>query len=257
MRFISLCLLAVVSLLSSCAEFNELTRDVDPFFPVKTAPSQKDTATALRQALEQGVQTAIGRLGQYDGFLQNQEARIPLPSQLDTAAEMLRQLGQQRFVTEFTTSMNRAAEQAVPVAREIFTETIRTMSLGDAVEIVQGNNTAATDYFRHRNEKDILRAFRPLVEQATRDVGVTDNYKQLITRLGPLSGMLDEDMRDIDQYITQKAADAVFRFIAKEEQAIRENPVQRTTALMKEVFKYYTGSRSEAPEIDIPASPAR
>jgi len=132
--------------------------------------------------------------------------------------------------------MNHAAEQAVPLAANIFTGAITNMTVADAKDILTGPNDAATQYFRKTSEDKLREKFEPIVKDATAQTGVTSAYKNLIKQAGPMAAFLGADAGDLDGYITQKSLDGLFKMIATEEKKIRENPVARSTDLLKKVF---------------------
>ena len=203
------------------------------------APTSAETVSAIRQALNKGVENAIGILGRADGFNANSLVRITMPNELQKADQLLRRFGQGKYADQFILSMNRAAEQAVPKAEEIFVGAIRQMSIRDALDIIKGPDDAATRYFQRTSETKLVNSFRPVVEQVTNKTGVTREYKSLVGKAGTLGQYISENARDIDGYITTKATDALFLYIAKEEKKIRDNPVERTTEILREVFGYY------------------
>jgi len=133
--------------------------------------------------------------------------------------------------------MNRAAEHAVPVAKDIFLKAIREMRLSDARAIVSGPADAATEYFQTHTREDLQAAFLPIVRKATADADVTARYKQLAERAGSLSGgFLKPETLDLDGYVTERALDGLFVKLAEEEQRIRQDPLARTTDVLKKVF---------------------
>jgi hypothetical protein len=190
----------------------------------------------LRDALSQGVKTAVKTLGQEDGFLANDLVKIPIPESLESVESTLRKLGQDEVADKFIAALNHAAEKAMPSAVSIFGEAISSMSINDAKDILEGPDDAATQYFRGRSDDDLRASFAPLVKEATDKVGVTATYKDLIKKLGPMASLLDTEKLDIDSYVTEKALDGLFLMIAEEEKKIREDPVARTTDLLKKVF---------------------
>lgn len=216
-----------------------------------TALSENEMVDGLKEALAQGVQTAVEKLGQTDGFLGDALVRIPVPEKVDMVAQTARKLGQGAYVDEFVESMNRAAEQAVPEAAEILGNAIRAMSVEDAARIVNGPEDAATKYFRKTSESTLSERFLPIVQNATESVGVTAAYKSLADQAGGniggtigglasaagLPGMegLGQDL-DLDRYVTNQALDGLFTYIAAEEKQIRENPLARSSDLLKKVF---------------------
>lgn len=203
------------------------------------SPTRTEIARALREALSRGVDSAIGTLGRHNGFYGNERVRIPLPEDLEKPAALLRRAGQDQYVDEFITTMNRAAERAVPRAASIFGDSIRRMSIDDATRIIRGPDDAATGYFRRTASPELTDAFRPAVARATESVQLTQAYKNMLDRAGPLSALVGGDARDLDGYITRLAVDALFEYIAEEEQRIRDNPVARGSELLQRVFGYY------------------
>lgn len=211
-----------------------------PEVGVAAQPTRQEAADAIRQALTQGVGRAVQQLGQEGGFRDDEQVRIPLPSQLEPLADTLGRIGQERYVQEFERSLNRAAEEAVPYASAIFARALSSMTVEDAIGIVRGTDDAATRYFRERTEPELRRAFYPIVAEQTQRVGVTQAYKDMFDQIGVFGQYLSPEMQDLDAYVTQRALDGLFLYIAEEEQRIREQPVARTTQLLRRVFGYYT-----------------
>ncbi len=199
--------------------------------------SNSEVASGLKEALANGVEAAINRLGQTDGFLSDELVRIAMPDSLKTIESIARKTGQGHYVDEFITTLNRAAEQAVPEASAILGDSIRDMSVGDAKSILNGSDDAATQYFRKSSEAQLEEKFRPVVERATNSAGVTSAYKSLLGQAGGmLGGFFNTDSLDLDRYVTDRAMDGLFKYIAIQEKQIRENPTARTTDLLKKVF---------------------
>lgn len=204
---------------------------------IESTLSQSDIVAGLKEALAKGVEHSINTLGRTDGFLGDQLVRIAMPDSLKSVEKLARSTGQGKYADEFITTMNRAAEQAVPEAATILADAIRTMTVADANAILNGPDDAATQYFRRVSESRLTEKFLPHVKQATDQVGVTSAYKSLTGHAGGmLGGFLKTDSLDVDSYVTHKAMDGLFTYIAKEEQSIRENPAARTTDLLKKVF---------------------
>lgn len=199
--------------------------------------SNSQISRGLTGALEQGIRRAVDDLGRRNGFLDNARVRIPLPRNLQRTERTLRALGQGRRVDEFIEAMNHAAEEAVPVATDVFLDSIRQMTFDDARNILfSGRADAATQFFRRTSENRLRYEFRPIVERFTEQVGVTQKYKQMMGRYGGLGRLFGQDASDIDGYITQKALDGVFMVVADEERRIRRDPIGRTTAILRTVF---------------------
>ena len=203
----------------------------------RTNVSDWEISDGLRQALFQGVRNAISDLGRHNGFLDNSRVRIPMPNSLQRTEKTLRALGQGRKVDEFVEAMNHAAEEAVPVATDIFLDSIRQMSFNDARNILfSGQDDSATQFFRRTSENRLRQEFRPIVEDFTERVGVTQKYKQLIGKYGVFGRFMGQDASDIDGYITEKALDGLFLLVADEERRIRRDPIGRTTDILRRVF---------------------
>ncbi|MEN8803631.1 MAG: DUF4197 domain-containing protein [Thiogranum sp.] len=198
--------------------------------------SQTEITAGLKEALNVGVERAISLLGQDGGFLDDAKVRIPMPDSLQTIERGLRGAGQDAIADEFVATMNHAAEQAVPETSAIFVETIRNMSVTDARDILDGPDDAATRYFREQNQERLSAAILPIVQDATEKTGVTSSYKRLIGGMGFLNRFGKQDSLDLDAYVTRKTLDGLFVKLADEERQIRENPVARSTDLLKQVF---------------------
>jgi hypothetical protein len=142
------------------------------------------------------------------------------------------------MVDEFITTLNRAAEQAVPEAATILGDAIRQMSVDDARSILSGPDDAATQYFRRSSEARLSEKFLPIVQQATDQAGVTSAYKSLMKQAGGglLGGFLGSSSLDLDNYVTDQALEGLFQYIAIQEREIRENPAARSTELLQQVF---------------------
>jgi len=205
--------------------------------------SQDQVVKGLKEALGKGVQQAVSRLGHDGGFLTNLNVKIPMPEKLRPVEKTLRTLKQDKLADQFVATMNHAAEQAVPEAAGVFGDAIKGMSIEDAKAILVGTNNAATQYFRTHTETNLYAKFLPIVKQATDQTGVTSAYKQLMEKAGGAStfgsfsrSLLGTETVDVDQYVTTKTLDGLFKVVADEEKLIRENPAARTTALLQQVF---------------------
>ena len=206
--------------------------------------TQDQMAGGLKEALAQGVQYAVSSLGQSGGFLNDLGVRIPMPENLQKLEKAARAVGQGRLADDFVTTMNRAAEQAVPEAAAVLGDSVKQMSIADARSILAGTNNAATQYFRRTSETNLYERFLPIVRKATEAAGVTGAYKKMAAKaggsLGGLGGLRGTipgmEAPDLDRYVTRKALDGLFLKIAEQERQIRKNPVARTTDLLQKVF---------------------
>ncbi len=199
------------------------------------ALTEREVERGLKEALSKGVGHAVSELGRDGGFLKNLDVKIPMPEQLRSVEKALRLVGQDKMADEFVTTLNHAAEQAVPAAAGIFAGAITNMTVTDVKGILRGPHDAATEYFRKTCSSQLTEKMLPIVKTATAKVGVTGTYKQLMQNAGPAAQFLGGDV-DLDSYVTHKSLDGLFKMIAAEEKRIRENPVARTTDLLKKVF---------------------
>ena len=203
----------------------------------KSVLSNSEVVTGLKDALASGVESAIKTLGQPGGFAGNKLVEIAVPESLNSIVSAARTLGQGQYVDSFEATMNQAAEKAVPESAEILADAIRKMSVDDAMNILNGPDDAATQYFRKVSEASLTERLKPIVNQATDQAGVTAAYKNLTGQATPIIGSLMEgSMLDLDQYVTKQSLDGLFKYIALEEKSIRANPAARTTDILKKVF---------------------
>ena len=201
-----------------------------------TSLSEQTIVAGLKQALDQGIDKSVKQLGRTNGFLNDASVKIPMPDSLNKVDKGLRKIGQDKVADKFINTMNHAAEQAVQKTGGILVEAVREMSLGDAVKILNGEQDAATQYFKRTQSSKLNSTIKPIVQDATNSVGLTGTYKKMMSKAGVLAKYIDQDSIDIDQYITGKTIDGLFIKIALEEKRIRENPVARTTDILKDVF---------------------
>lgn len=194
-----------------------------------------EASQGLKAALEKSAVAAVGLLGKPDGFLGNDKVRIPLPGFLEDAAKLLRTFGQGARVDELVTAMNRAAEAAVPMAKDLLVSSVKSMNVTDAKKILTGGDTAVTQFFVEKTRDPLAIKFLPVVTQATTRVGLAEKYNQVAGKAADF-GLVKKEDANIQQYVTNKALDGLFLMIAEEEKKIRQDPVGTGSALLKKVF---------------------
>lgn len=199
------------------------------------ALGETEAAGGVRAALERGATVAVQLLGRSDGFLANPKVRIDLPPALRDLAGMLRAFGQQRRLDELVTAMNRAAEQAVPEARQLLVNAVRAMSVEDALAIVRGGDDAATRFFAAKTRVPLGERFRPIVVRTTERVALAAKYNALAGRAAQL-GLLKQEDADLPGYVTGRALDGLYLVIGEEEQRIRRDPLGAGSELLRRVF---------------------
>lgn len=203
--------------------------------PARAALGMDEAAKGVRAALERGAVAAVGLLGKPDGFLGNPQVRIPLPGALEDAAQLLSRLGQKKRVDELVTAMNRAAEQAVPEARALLVNTVRQISVEDALSIVRGGSTSVTDFFAGKTREPLGQKFLPIVTRATERVKLAERYNAFAGRAAGL-GLVKPADANLQTYVTGKALDGLYLMIGEEEKRIRADPVGTGSAILRQVF---------------------
>ncbi len=199
-------------------------------------PDSNTIAAGLKEALTIGSKNGVKNVSQQDGYFGNQLIKIPMPEKVQKTEKMLRKLGMNKEADNFILSLNRAAEKAAPQALSFFTEAIKQMTIPDAVGILRGDDTAATEFLKSKTRDKIFVAFKPVVSQAMNDVGVTRAFKAMMDKAARIP-FLKKETVDLDEYVTSKALDGLFVVVGQEEQKIRKDPVARVTDLLKQVFK--------------------
>ena len=202
------------------------------------ALSQADAAGGIRAALNNGIGNAIANCGVKDGFLGNSLIRIPLPGALRDVQSVLAPIGAGGLLTELETQLNRGAEQAVPVARDIFVDTVSNLSITDAINLVQGGGTTATDFLQTQTTPRLTSLFSPIMESALGNTGALQLVSQLdqTMRNLPFVTPLSNAKGSLIEHGVGKGLDGMFHFIGEEEKAIRANPAKRTSEILRRVF---------------------
>jgi hypothetical protein len=199
------------------------------------ALSPQQRTQGLKTALTQAAQVAVQNLGKTDGFLGNPEVRIPLPGKLQKAQGLLKVLGASKQTDALVTAMNRAAEAAVPEAKTLLLDSVKQMSVQDAVGILTGGEDAATQYFRRTTSGKLTQRFLPIVSRETGKVQLAQRYDDVAGKAAQL-GLVSEQDANLDRYVTGKALDGLFLMMAKEEAAIRKDPLGQASGILQKVF---------------------
>ena len=192
-------------------------------------------AAGVREALNVASERAVAAASKPGGFLDNPLIHIKPPKTVRKIGNALRAIGMSQQVDELEVGMNRAAERASKEAKPVFASAIRGITLQDAVGIVRGGDTAATDYFRSATEEKLRVRFKPIVASALSRVGVRNQYNALVERYRALP-LAEPTTLDLDEYTTKKTLDGLFKLLADEERKIRRDPAKRTTSLLRKVF---------------------
>ncbi len=204
------------------------------------ALSNADINAGLKEALTRGADAAVAQLGQKDGFFGNAALKIPLPPSLQKAEKAMRLFGMGKQADELVLSMNRAAEAAVPQAKTLLVEAVKEMTLEDAKGILTGGQTSATDFFRRKTQTQLAERFEPIVKTNTDKVGLAQQYNQYAGMAAQFN-LVDKKQANVAEYVTQEALDRLYTLIGEKEIAIRANPLQTGSDLLKRVFGAVSG----------------
>lgn len=197
--------------------------------------TNKDASAGIKAALQKGAEVAVSLLGQPDGFLANPKVKIPLPGYMETAASVLRMTGQGKKLDELVTTMNRAAEAAVPMGKDLLVGAVKSMSVEDAKKILSGGDNAITTFFADKTRAPLSDKFLPVVSQATQKVQLAQAYDRVAGKLAA-AGVVKGDETNIERYVTGKTLDGLYTIIGEEERKIRQDPVGTGSAILKKVF---------------------
>jgi len=197
--------------------------------------SEKEAANALKETLDKGIKKGVSVLSIKDGYFANPKVKIHFPKNATKVADKLKQLGMQKQVDEVVLSINRAAEDAAISAKPIFANAIKKMSIKDAIGIVKGNKTAGTDYLNRNTNSAVVNAFKPIIKSSLDKVNATKHWENIMTTYNKIP-FVEKVNPELETYVTEKAISGLFFMLAQQEIAIRENPKERTSALLKKVF---------------------
>jgi len=202
---------------------------------VLDAVSDGEASGAVRAALTRGADAAVGKLGVPGGFLNNPEVRIPLPEGLRQGERVMRMIGKGAELDGLKKAMNQAAERAVPQARTMLVKAVKAMTVEDAKAILTGGDDSVTQFFRSKTEADLTAQFLPVVAEQVSKLGLARSYDRLAGQ-GAKFGLVDKDAATMDRYVTARALDGLYLMIAREERALRANPLQAGSQLLGKVF---------------------
>jgi hypothetical protein len=199
--------------------------------------TEKDAGAGVKSALEKGAQVAVDLLGRQDGFWANDRVRIHLPDWLEKGEKMLRLIGRGHELDDLKLGINRAAEQAVPQARQLLVTAIRGMTLQDAKSLLSGGDQAVTQFFRDKTHDPLGQKFLPIVKKVTDRSGLARQYNQLADQVQG-SGLvkLKPEQARVETHVTAKALDGLYYMIGEEEKKIRQDPVGTGSDLLRRVF---------------------
>ena len=228
-------LIAVILSACSSAQINQTLGDLGKVGTSGQALTTQEVAEGLKEALIKGISDGSDQLSALDGYFKNPQIKIPFPPDVKKVEDRLRQIGLGDQVDNFILTLNRGAEDAAREAKPIFVTAIRSMTIEDAWAILKGNDDAATQYLKRTTSAQLREKFKPVIRQSLDKVNATRYYGEIINRYNQIP-LVQKVNPDLDDYATEKAIDGLFMVIAQEEKNIRENPIARTTELLRRVF---------------------
>ncbi len=198
--------------------------------------SNQDANSGLKGALEQGSNAAVALLGKENGFLNNDKVKIQLPAILEKARPILQMTGKASQLDDLVVAMNRAAESAVPKAKPLLVNAVKSMSLSDAKNILTGGETSVTDFFKAKTSAQLSEQFLPVVKGVTDKSGLASKYNQIMGQAQKF-GVVSEQEANVEKYVTAKAMDGLFLMIGEEEKKIRQDPIGAGSKAVRKVFE--------------------
>jgi hypothetical protein len=199
------------------------------------ALSTETVVAGLKEALTVGTRAAVAETSRKGGFAKHASRRITTPEELEKVASALRKIGLGTFVDDFEAKMNLAAERASAEAGAVFLATLKRMTFADAMGILQGDQTAATRYFRERTEDELRRRYAPHIRSQLDKVGAIAACRKMLTRYNRIPWVKKVHVNP-ERHVTDRALDGLFGVLAEEESKIRSDPAARTTELLRRVF---------------------
>ena len=203
--------------------------------------TEGEAAQGIKAALNNGISHAVNKVGVLDGFWRNDLIKIPLPNVLQDVQSVLRPIGADKLLVDLHQQLNRGAEKAAPVAKDIFVDAITSLSISDAIGIVKGADNAATTYLQGKTTSHLTTLFIPIMDGALRDTGALRLMDQVTNELSsiPFAPRLGADAkRDLVRHGVDYGLGGLFTYIGEEEKAIREDPAKRTSQILRRVFGY-------------------
>ncbi len=240
---------ASIAILSSCGTqlntqdvlntVNQVANEMGASGTTNSTPNQNEIVRGLKEALQQGTNKGSDKLSVADGFFKDAAVKILMPPEAKNVEEKLRAVGLGSLVDDAILSFNRGAEKASLQAKPIFVNAITQMSFADAMGILKGGGTSATEYLKKACTAQLTSAFKPVVQQSLNQVNATKYWSDAMSAYNKIP-FVQPVTTDLTSFVTQRAIDGIFLKIADEERNIRANPLQQASALLQKVFSYAT-----------------
>ena len=198
--------------------------------------SSDEVVKGLKEALTLGAEKSTDKLSMVNGFFKDAVVKILLPEQAQKVEKTLRSVGMGQLVDDAILSINRAAEDASKTATPIFVNAIKNMSIQDALGILRGTDTAATSYLKKTTSPELTKSFKPIIDTSLQKTDATKYWKTVFDTYNNLPTTFKKVDPDLSSYVTQRAMDGIFYYVAVEEKNIRKDPAAQVTDILKKVF---------------------
>jgi len=232
-------ILLILLFASACTatQVNQAIDEASRTMETGAAPTSDEVSLALKEALMKGIVNGADQVSLTDGYYKNTSITIPFPPEFTKVEKKLRQIGFGKDVDKFIMAMNRGAEDAAREAKPIFATAIQAMTIEDAWGILKGNPDAATQYLKRTTSPQIKEKFKPIIQSSLDKVSATRYYTDIVNTYNKIP-FVEKVNPDLNDYTTDLAMRGLFFMVAVEERKIRDNPVERTSDLLKKVFAY-------------------
>ena len=217
------------------AQINQAISDANKAVNGEKPLTTAEVGAGLKEALINGISKGSDLVSQIDGYFGNPEIKIPFPPDVKKVEDRLRQIGMGGEVDKFVMTLNRGAEDAAKEAKPIFIAAIKQMTIDDAWAILRGEPDAATQFLKRTTSAQLKEKFKPVIQTSLDKVNATKYYSDIINKYNSIP-FVQKVNPDLNDYATDLAMQGLFTMIAKEEKNIRQDPVARTTELLKRVF---------------------
>lgn len=204
--------------------------------------SQDEAGKGLKEALNKGVGEATDFLSKQDGYYKS-PYKILLPEEAQKVVTKLKVVpGFENVEANLVEKMNRAAEDAAIKAKPIFLSAIKSMTFKDAMNILMGNDDAATRYLEGTTSNQLYAEFMPIIQEALDKVGAREYWRTAVTAYNKLP-FVEKTNPELDDHVNRKALGGLFGLVEKKEEGIRNDVSLRNSDLLKKVFAQQDGKK--------------
>jgi hypothetical protein len=228
-------LLAAVALPAAHAQFGDVLNKAKKTVGLEGGLSQEEAGKGLKEALNAGIGEAVDFLSVKDGYFKS-PYKILMPAEAQQVADKLKSVpGFANVEADLTERMNRAAEDAATKAKPIFVAAIQKMTFQDALNILSGNQDAATRYLEKTTFQALYSEFKPVIQASLDKVNAREYWKSAVTAYNKIP-FVTKTNPELDDHVTKTALTGMFSLVEKKEKGIRTDVGQRNTELLRKVF---------------------